>query len=136
MRELTRFRSTFVRERATLVNRVQKVLESANIKLSSVASDVIGVSGRVILAAIIEGQASPEEMAGLAKGRLREKREALIQALTGRVKPHHRFVLTELLCQIDNLDDTIARFDEEIEATVALLSKRSPCWGTKATKDG
>ena len=116
LRELTRFRSTFVRERATLVNRVQKVLESANIKLSSVASDVMGVSGRLILAAIIEGQASPEEMADLAKGRLREKREALTHALTGRVKPHHRFVLTELLCQIDNLDDTIARFDDEIVA--------------------
>lgn len=116
LRELTRFRSTFVRERATLVNRVQKVLESANIKLGSVASDVMGVSGRLMLAAIIEGQASPEEMAELAKGRLREKRPALVQALTGRVKAHHRFVLTELLCQIDNLEDTIARFDEEIEA--------------------
>jgi len=116
LRELTRFRSTFVRERATLVNRVQKVLESANIKLGSVASDVVGVSGRLILAAIIEGQASPEDTAGLAKGRLREMREALTQALTGQVKPHHRFVLTELLCQIDNLDDTIARFDEEIVA--------------------
>jgi transposase len=128
LRELTRFRSTFVRERATLVNRVQKVLEGANIKLGSVASDVMGVSGRLMLAAIIEGQASPEEMAELAKGRLREKREALTHALTGRVKPHHRFVLTELLCQIDNLDDTIARFDEEIvgycrpfEAAVTLL---------------
>ncbi len=116
LRELTRFRSTFVRERATLINRVQKVLEGANIKLGSVASDVMGVWGRLMLAAIIEGQASPEEMAELAKGRLREKREVLIQALTGRVKAHHRFVLTELLCQIDNLDDTIARFDEEVEA--------------------
>lgn len=116
LRELTRFRSTFVQERATLVNRVQKVLEGANIKLGSVASDVMGVSGRLMLAAIIEGQASPEEMADLAKGRLRDKRAALVQALTGRVKAHHRFVLTELLCQIDSLDETIARFDEEIEA--------------------
>jgi len=116
LRELTRFRSTFVRERATLINRVQKVLEGANIKLGSVASNVMGVSGRLMLAAIIAGQASPEEMAELAKGRLREKRDLLIQALTGRVKAHHRFVLTELLCQIDNLDDTIARFDEEVEA--------------------
>jgi transposase len=116
LRELTRFRSSFVRERATLVNRVQKVLESANIKLGSVASNVMGVSGRLMLAAIIDGHASPEEMAQLAKGRLREKRDSLTKALTGRVKPHHRFVLTELLCQIDNLDDTIARFDEEIES--------------------
>jgi transposase len=116
LRELTRYRSTFIQEKATLVNRVQKLLESANIKLASVASDVMGVSGRAILAAILDGQASPEEMAKLAKGRLREKREALIQALEGRVKPHHRFVLAELLSQIDSLDESIARFEEQIEA--------------------
>lgn len=115
LRELTRFRSTFVKERATLVNRVQKVLESANIKLASVATDVLGVSGRAMLDAIVQGQIGPESMADLAKGRLREKREALVKALEGRVKPHHRFVLTELLCQIDSLDETIARFDREIE---------------------
>lgn len=115
LRELTRFRSRFVQERATLVNRVQKVLESANIKLASVASDVLGVSGRAMLEALIVGEASPEQMAALAKGRLREKREVLVQALAGRVKPHHRFLLTELLCQIDNLDETIGRFDAEIE---------------------
>jgi len=115
LRELTRYRSSFIRERATLVNRVQKVLESANIKLASVATNVMGISGRAMLAAIISGQANPEEMAGLAKGRLREKREELTRALEGRVKAHHRFVLTELLCQIDNFDETIARFDQEIE---------------------
>jgi len=115
LRELTRYRSTFVRERATLVNRIQKALESANIKLASVASDVLGVSGRAMLNAIIEGKATPSEMAELAKGRLREKREELNKALEGRVKPHHRFVLTELLCQIDNLDEAIARFDEQIK---------------------
>jgi transposase len=115
LRELTRYRSTFVRERATLANRVQKALESANIKLASVASDVMGVSGRAMLNAIIEGKATPSEMAELAKGRLREKREELNQALEGRVKPHHRFVLSELLCQIDNLEEAIARFDEQIE---------------------
>jgi len=128
LRELTRFRATFVRERATLINRVQKVLESANIKLASVASDVLGVSGRAMLEAIIEGQASPEQMADLAKGRLREKRDELVKALEGRVKAHHRFLLTELLCQIDSLEETIARFDQEIaehcrpfEDAVALL---------------
>ena len=116
LRELTRYRSTFVRERATLINRVQKLLESANIKLASVASNVMGVSGRAILQALIEGSATPEQMAALAKGRLREKREALSQALAGRVKAHHRFVLTELLAQIENLDESIQRFDEQIEA--------------------
>jgi len=128
LRELTRYRSTFVRERATLVNRVQKVLESASIKLASVATNVMGISGRAMLEAIVANQTSAQEMAELAKGRLREKREALAKALEGRVKPHHRFVLTELLCQIDSLDETIARFNAEIEAycrpfeeTVALL---------------
>lgn len=116
LRELTRYRNTFVRERATLVNRVQKALESANIKLASVASDVMGVSGRAMLEALIEDQSSAEEMAELAKGRLRVKREALTKALEGRVKDHHRFVLTELLCQIDSLEETIARFDEQIES--------------------
>jgi transposase len=119
LRELTRHRSTFVRERATLVNRVQKVLESANIKLASVATDVLGVSGRAMLEALIADHLKPAEMAELAKGRLREKREQLAQALDGRVQPHHRFLLTELLCQIDNLDEAVARFDEQIQAYCA-----------------
>lgn len=112
---MTRYRSTFVRERATLVNRVQKVFESAIIKLASVATDVMGVSGRAMLEALIEGQASPAEMAELAQKRMREKRELLAKALEGHVKPHHRFVLTELLCQIDNLDETIERFNQQVE---------------------
>ena len=115
LRELTRYRSTFIKERATLVNRVQKVLESANIKLASVASNVVGVSGRAILDAIIAGTATPEEMAELSKGRLRSKREELSHALEGRVKPYHQFVLTELLNEIDHLDETIEHFDQEIE---------------------
>jgi transposase len=115
LRELTRYRSPFVKERATLVNRVQKALESANIKLASVATDVTGVSGRAILQALLEGKSTPEQMAELAKGRLREKRKLLTQALQGQVKSHHRFVLTELLCQIDGLNETIARFDEQIQ---------------------
>ncbi len=115
LRELTRMRSTFVRERTNLVNRLQKVLESANIKLASVATDVMGVSGRAMLAAIVEGQATPAQMAELARGRLRLKREELVKALAGRVKPHHRFLLTELLCQIDSLEETLQRFEEQIE---------------------
>ncbi|MCX6064764.1 MAG: IS110 family transposase [Chloroflexi bacterium] len=115
LRDLTRYRSSFVRERSTLTNRIQKVLEGANIKLASVATDVMGVSGRAMLEAIIQGEASPEQMAELAKGRMREKREQLAKALEGRVKDHHRFVLTELLCQIDSLDETIERFGQKIE---------------------
>jgi transposase len=115
LRDLTRARSTFVRTRATLVNRVHKVLEGANIKLGSVASDVMGVSGRAMLAALVEGQSSPLEMAELARGRMRDKRDLLAKALEGRVQAHHRFVLSELLAQIDSLDDTIERFNEQIE---------------------
>lgn len=115
LRELTRHRANFIRERATVVNRVQKVLEGANIKLASVASNVLGVSGRAILDALVEGQSDPATMAELAQGSLRTKREQLTKALEGRMKPHHRFVLTELLCQIDNLDETITHFDEQIK---------------------
>jgi len=115
LRDLTRYRSTFVRTRATLVNRVHKVLESANIKLTSVASDVMGVSGRAMLEAILQGQSSPAEMAELARGRMRDKRDLLTKALDGRVQTHHRFVLIELLGQIDSLDETIQRFNEQIE---------------------
>jgi len=117
LRELTRMRTTFVHERVNLVNRLQKVLESANIKLASVATDVMGVSGRAMLEALATNQgSSAQEMAELAQGRLRNKREALAQALEGRVRPHHRFLLTELLCQIDSLDETIAHCNAQIEA--------------------
>jgi transposase len=115
LRDLTRYRCTFIQERVTLINRVQKLLEDANIKLAAVASDIMGVSGRAILAALLTGHADPQALADLAKGRLRSKRDQLAKALDGRVKPHHRFVLTELLCQIDSLDETIARFDAQIQ---------------------
>jgi transposase len=114
-RDLTRYRSTFIQERVTLINRVQKLLEDANIKLAAVASDIMGVSGRAMLEALVAGHTDPQALAELAKGRLRSKRDLLAHALDGRVKPHHRFVLTELLCQIDSLDETIARFDARIQ---------------------
>jgi len=116
LRALTRERSNLVRERVTLVNRVQKTLESANIKLASVASDVMGVSGRAMLEAIIDGQATPDQMAELAKGRLRDKRDQLRKALEGRVKAHHRFILAELLCLLDGVEESIERFNEQIRA--------------------
>ena len=114
LRELTRQRTTFVRARATLVNRVQKVLEGTNLKLASVVSNVAGASGRAILAALLGGEEDAAVLADLAKGRLRQKRDQLERALSGRLQPHHRFLLTELLAQIDGLDETIARFDAEI----------------------
>ncbi len=79
----------------------------------------MGKSGQAMLDALIAGTTDPELLAALAKGRLRAKRDQLLKALEGRVKPHHRFVLTELLCQIDGLDETIARFDEQIRAASA-----------------
>lgn len=119
LRELTRHRTNFVQARATLANRVQKVLEGANIKLASIVSDVTGVSGRAMLTAIAGGDGDPAALAELARGRLRTKRAELAQALTGRVCPHHRFLLTELLAQIDAVEETIARFDEEIARACA-----------------
>jgi transposase len=119
LRDLTRTRSSFVRERVNLVNRVQKTLEGANIKLASVASDVMGVSGRAMLAALIDGHSDPATMAELSKGRLRQKRTELAKALEGRVKPHHRFILAELLAQIDSLDETLEHFDHEIAEYVS-----------------
>lgn len=115
LRDLVRHRANFIRERVNLGNRLQKVLEAANIKLGCVASDVMGVSGRAMLKAIVGGEANPEVIAELAIGRLRNKHEQLKQALTGRVRPHHRFILAELLCQIDGIDETIERFNQEIE---------------------
>jgi len=116
LRELTRYRTTFVRERATLVNRVQKVLESTTLKRASVVSDVdvMGASSRAILAALLAGEADPAVWAGLAKGQLRKKRPQLEQALQGHLHPHQSCVLTELLAQIESLEETMARFDAQI----------------------
>ncbi len=130
LRELTRARTTFVRERATLANRVQKVLESANLKLGDVARDVLGVSGRAMLEAVIEGHTSPEQMATLARGRLRDKHDQLVKALEGRVEAHHRFILTELLCQIDNLDETLEHFNAQILDACAPFEHAVALWDT------
>jgi transposase len=114
LRDLTRYRSKLVQERSRSVNRVQKLLEGANIKLASVASDVMGVSGQAMLAAICEGRMTAEEMADLARGRLRKKIPQLEKALTGLVEDHHRFLLTRQLTHIDFLDEQIADISAEI----------------------
>ncbi|MDO8732116.1 MAG: IS110 family transposase [Actinomycetota bacterium] len=115
LRELTRYRTTLLGERAAEVNRVQKILEGANIKLSSVASDVMGKSGREILAALVAGSTDAEAMAELARGKLRSKLPELRQALTGQMGAHQQFILAEQLAHIDDLDETIAHLDAEIE---------------------
>jgi transposase len=119
LRDLTRQRSKLVGERAGVANRVQKVLEDANVKLGSVASDVLGKSGRAMLEAIIAGQSDAAVLAGLALGRMRSKKEALGKALTGRVTQHHRFMLRLHLDQFDQLEKLIERLDERIAAVIA-----------------
>ena len=118
LRDLTRYRTRLIDDRSREVNRVQKVLEDANLKLASVASDVMGVSGRAILGQLIQGQGDPAVLADLAKGRLREKRAALEQALAGRFTAHHRFMLVQHLSHIDYLDEQIAKLDAEITAQI------------------
>jgi transposase len=115
LRELVRYRTTLVRERSAEVNRLQKTLEGANIKLASVASDPLGLSGRQMLNALIDGSSDTAAMADLARGRMRAKRGLLERALVGRMEAHQRFLLTEQLCHIDALDDGIARVSAEIE---------------------
>ena len=115
LRELTRYRTSLTGERAAEVNRVQKTLEGANIKLSSVASDVMGKSGREMLAALVAGSTDAQSMAELAQGKMRSKLPQLRQALAGQMGAHQRFMLAEQLAHIDDLDETIARLDAEIE---------------------
>jgi transposase len=114
LRELTRYRKTLVQERVEEVNRLQKVLESANLKLASVATDVLGVSGRAMLDALLDGEADPQVLAELARGRLRAKLPALRRALVGRVKPHHLLLIEQILAHIDFLEQAITRLHEEI----------------------
>jgi transposase len=114
LRDLTRQRSILVAERVRVVNRLEQVLEDANLKLGAVATDVAGISARAMLEARLAGQTDPALLAALARGKLRAKREQLVQALTGRLRPHHGFLLTELLSHLDYLDEASTRFTEEI----------------------
>ena len=115
LRDLTRYRISIVQERARIVNRLQKVLEDANIKLASVASNVVGVSARAMLEEMLAGEGDTHVLADLARGRLRQKRAELEKALVGRLKAHHRFMIAELLSHIDYLDEGIERVSVEIQ---------------------
>jgi len=116
LRDLTRTRTALIEERTALINRIQAVLEDAQIKLAGVASDIMGVSGRDILAALLAGCTDAAAMADLARGKLRQKREALEQALQGRLDGHHRLLIALHLEQVDLLDEQIARLSAEIAA--------------------
>lgn len=115
LRELIRYRRSLVQERTREANRVQKVLEDANIKLASVASDVLGASGRAMLAALIEGHEDSQMLAEMAKGRLRAKLPELERALEGRVRASHRLLLQLHLEHIDDLNSKLLSLNAEIE---------------------
>lgn len=114
-RDLTRQRMKLLESHTAVVNRIHKVLEQANLKLSSVASDVMGASGRAMLRAMIEGESDPVKLAELARGRLREKRAALVESLDGRLNEHHRWLLKRLLSQVEFLEREIAAYDARLE---------------------
>jgi transposase len=109
LRELTRHRTTLVQDRARVINRLQAVLEDANIKLAAVVTDIRGVSARAMLEALLAGERDVTVLADFARGRLRAKRDQLEEALRGYCSPHHSFLLTEYLSQIDYLDEAVAR---------------------------
>jgi transposase len=118
LRDLTRQRAQLVRDRATVVNRIQKVLEDANIKLASVATDIMGVSGRAMIDALIAGRAGGDDLAEWARARLRQKIPQLREALDGRVRDHHRFQLRLLMEQVDQFEGWIARLGAQIETVM------------------
>jgi transposase len=122
LRELTRYRTKLVQERARLVNRIQKVLEDSNVKLASVATDITGVSGRAILQALLDGQQDPQALAELARGRLRSKRDELAQSVQGTLGEHHRFLLKSQLRQLDFYDTQISELDQEIARRLGVQS--------------
>ena len=123
LRDLTRQRTQVVGEKVRVGNRIQKVLEDANIKLASVASEVLGQSGRAMLRALVEGETDPDKLAELALGRLRDKIPALRLALTGRVTDHHRFLLGLLLDQVGYLEGLIGRLEVRILEVLAPFSE-------------
>jgi transposase len=115
LRELTRRRARLTQQRTQITNRIQKVLEDANIKLGAVASDILGRSGRAMLQALIDGEQDAAVLADLAQKRLREKIPELRQALEGRIRPQHRFLLARHLAQLQFLESEIALFERQIE---------------------
>lgn len=115
LRDLNRNRAILTQQRATVSNRIEKVLEDANIKLASVASHVLGQSGRAMLQAIVDGVEDPERLADMARAKLRNKIPDLRLALQGRIEEHHRFQLAQLLEQLHSLDAQIATFGQQID---------------------
>jgi transposase len=119
LRDLTRYRVQQVRDRSQEVNRLCNVLEDAGLKLTTVLTDVMGVSGQAMVRALVAGTTDPQVLADLARGQLRQKLPALRRALVGRFRPHHAFLLQQILAKIDFLDETLDRLTAEIDRHVA-----------------
>jgi transposase len=119
LRDLTRYRKVLIQERTRVTNRMHKVLEDAGIKLASVATRLLGASGRAMMEALVAGTTDPSMLADLAKGRLREKLPALREALVGRFRPHHAFLVSQLLAHVDYLDEAILGASVQIEGLMA-----------------
>jgi transposase len=115
LRDLTRHRKVLIQDRQRAANRLHKLLQDAGLKLASVATDILGVSGRAMLEALVQGTTDPAVLADLARGKLRKKLPALREALSGRFRPHHAFLVGEVLAQVDYLDEAIATVSAEVE---------------------
>ncbi|MGZ6590217.1 MAG: IS110 family RNA-guided transposase [Solirubrobacteraceae bacterium] len=125
LRDLTRYRKALIKERQQEANRLHKVLEDAGIKLACVATDVLGVSGREMLKALLSGTRDAEVLAELARGRMRAKLPALRQALVGNFKPHHALIVSHILAHLDYLEETIATLTEEVEQRLAPFANKA-----------
>ena len=125
LRELTRYRTILIRQRADQCNRIQKLLEQGNIKLASVATDILGVSGRDMLKALAEGVSDPAQLADLARGRMRKKIPELTEALRGVLSDTQRWLLRQQLEHVFHLDKMIDELDQQIEVLVGPFSKLS-----------
>lgn len=130
LRDLTRYRVELIQARSRVANRIQKVLEQANIKLSSIASDTLGVSGQLMIEAIIDGEDNPERLADLARRRLRRRIPDLQFALWGRVREHHRFLLKEHLSEWKAFSERISRVEQEIERHIIPFRQAVMRWQT------
>lgn len=119
LRDLTRYRRSLVRERTREKQRVEKLLEDSQIKLSAVISDIFGVSGRAMLEALISGQRNPKALAAMARGSMRAKTATLEEALTGHFEDHHSFLLSSMLAHIDSLSAQIDDVGQRVEAVIA-----------------
>ncbi len=119
LRDLTRHRKVLIQERQRAANRLHMLLQDAGLKLASVATDILGVSGRAMLGALVEGTTDAAVLADLARGKLRKKLPALRQALAGRFRPHHAFLVGQLLTHVDYLNEAITTVSEEIGARLA-----------------